>query len=89
MYNAPTNDIVIRKAKNGWVLIMPIEEEFFNPVNLVADLKNEFNKDEVLSDIHSKNQSETDVKSVMENENLYIFATFKELLGFLSLNIEE
>lgn len=89
MYNLPSNDIIIRKANNGWVLIMPVEEEGFNPINLVADLKSEFNKDEFLQGIQSKNQPEADIKSVMENENLYIFTTFKDLLGFLSLSIEE
>ena len=88
MYNAPTNDIVIRKAKNGWVLIMPIEEEYFNPINLVADLKHELNRDEVLSNIQQKNVTE-DVKDIMENENLYIFPSFKDLLAFLSLKIED
>jgi len=88
MFNLSNNDIIIRRANNGWVLVLPIKEEFFNPANLVSELKSELNKDEVLKNIQSLNEKETDIKSIMQNENIYIFQSFNDLIGFLKLNVE-
>jgi len=87
--NHPPNDIIIRKANNGYILILPEKIEQFNPVHVVSEFKAQFNKDEVLSKIESDNIQDEAISSIMNNENLYVFTKFSELLSFLSLKIDE
>lgn len=90
------SSIQIIKVANGWIVVMPMQNNNgmipgMGPINfneIAKGMKGAMEQDDIVNELHAKAQAAA-TPAIPTDDLIHIFLTFKEVLGFLKFTVQE